>query len=105
MLLWKDLVQDIIVDESLQSAPKVTNGTLAENNEGAQKRKATAQNGPVGQTPNSAERKPKERRQRTFEQADDDYFNPRNNAPNTDKNQSGANEPAKDDLTEALATM
>lgn len=80
MPLWKDLVQDIIVDDSLQAAPKVINETIDEHNEGAQKRKARAENGPVGQTPNSAERKPKELRQRTQDPSENNETKPVHNS-------------------------
>lgn len=61
---WKGLVQDIVVDDSMDTAPKVYNAAQEAQRAAAQKRKARGQDGPVGRTPNSDERKPKERRQK-----------------------------------------
>lgn len=71
-MIWKDLVTDIVIDETMNTAPKVISEAQMDQGEqggGAMKRKAQAQNGPVGKTPKSAERKPKERRQRTPDNA------------------------------------
>lgn len=61
--LWNDLVHSIEVDPTLQEAPKVHSDKQVEQRAGAQKRRARDQYGPVGHTPNSAERKTEERRQ------------------------------------------
>lgn len=51
----------------MQTAPIVFNDAQAELHAGAQKRNSRDQLSPVGHTPNSAERKPKERRKRTID--------------------------------------
>lgn len=63
--LWKNLVYNIDIEYYMQTAPTIFNDAQAEQYAGAQKRKARGNLGPVGQTLNSAERKPKEIRQRT----------------------------------------
>lgn len=91
--LWTGLVHSIEVDDSMQSAPKVYSDAQADQSAGAQKRKARAQNGPVGYTPNSAERKPKERRQRTRDH------------PDTDEIQAVENEAERTPMEKALEEM
>lgn len=46
----------------MQTAPTVHSDAPTDQNQGALKRRARGQNGPVGLTPNSAERKPKGRK-------------------------------------------
>lgn len=55
----------------MQSAPKVYNTAQEENRAGAKKRKERDQLGPVGLTPNFAERKPKGRRQQIPDNVDE----------------------------------
>lgn len=58
--MWKDLVCNIIYN-TMQEDPKVFSENQAEQGAAAKNRKARYQDGQVGVTPNSVERKPKER--------------------------------------------
>lgn len=62
--LWKDLVDDIIVDETRNIPPQVTSAAQEEERDVALKRRARDDNGLVEFTPNSDERKPKGRREK-----------------------------------------
>lgn len=61
-VLWKEVVHNIVVDKTMQVAPKVEHEEPEDSRGVAQKRRARDQDGPVGATPNSAERKLKVRR-------------------------------------------
>lgn len=56
--IWKDLVHDIEIDDAMNAAPKVLGDNKVDHRTGAIKQKAKEQLGPVGTTPNSAERNP-----------------------------------------------
>lgn len=60
--LWKDIVYDIEVDRSMKTVHIVHGDMTAEQRAKAVKSRARDQDGPVGGTPNSAERRPKGRR-------------------------------------------